>query len=537
MTLQSVQVRCPFCNGAHASKTSGQYTCDYCLQPFTTVDAQREESRLLSQVQGWLEQKLGSIAAAGGGAAVDASSRAYIFQQKVYPELRRDIDRALEPFVGATHSPLVLPPVPFVVKGQSGPYALLRASDSLGALKELRVRAGSDAVGAFAVSDADRAAIAELDLRVNELMDLVHVAKGGHARSATGYAAARRTLELMAASTGKALAAQSGSNEARREFMALQQARFESLCELCRAFEEAVGLTGAGGAPIAARLDDCIARLEETARGLEACAWNPGETMPLMVSVKVEAEAGRTLQRWLSAHEIYAAGGLVGFLEFVEQVEQQFGTVSGDVVDALGSWCEAIQAIRGQVAVHANLDFSWGAQWAESQRARKTLGLFGNAESLQSLEGVLVPFWLGEVSHSVARGAVFKSGGAARSWALVNATAPKSAEVLVVGDEDPLVMGLLQVRRGTANLLLSPPRSSAAVGQAAMTAAVRARAELLNASVRVSQLVYLPAVFANFSSKAGDRTVATCLAGRVGIDEGVRAQAHAARTLVFGRVS
>ena len=536
MTLQSVQVRCPFCNGAHEAKTNGKYTCDYCLQPFTTVDAQREESRLLSQVQGWLEQKLGSMAG-GGGAAVDASSRAYIFQQKVYPELRRDIDRALEPFVGATHSPLVMPPVPFAVKGQTGPSSLLRVGDSMSALKELRVRAGSQAVGAFAVSESDKASIAELDHRVNELMDLVHVASGGHARSASGYAAARRTLELMAAATGKALAAHVGADEGRKAFMALQQSRFESLCELCRAFEETVGLTGAGGAPIAARLGDCIARLEETANGLEACDWNPGETMPLMVAVKAEAEAGRTLQRWLEAHDAYAAGGLIGFLEFVEQVEAQFGSVSPDVVDALGSWCEAIQAIRGQTAVHANLDFSWGPQWAESQRARKTLGLFGNAESLESLDTVLVPFWLGEVSHSVAKGAVFKSGGAARSWALVNASNPKSAEVLVVGGEEPLVSGLLSERQGTGQLLLAPPRSSPAAGQAAMTSAVRARADLLNATVRVSQLGYLPAVFANFVSKAGERTAFTCLAGRVVIDESVRSQAQAARALVSNRVS
>ena len=54
--MQSVQVHCPFCNATAEPRSEGRYICDFCLQPFSVVDAQREESRLLQEIRAWVEQ-------------------------------------------------------------------------------------------------------------------------------------------------------------------------------------------------------------------------------------------------------------------------------------------------------------------------------------------------------------------------------------------------------------------------------------------------------------------------------------------------
>src|SRR5579862_4112865 len=104
MTADATQVHCPFCNAAHPVQGAGSYTCEFCLQPFSVQDAQREEARLLDEIKAWVEQRVGG---AGPASGVDLASRAYIFQQKVLPDLRRDVDRALERLGGFGQFPLV----------------------------------------------------------------------------------------------------------------------------------------------------------------------------------------------------------------------------------------------------------------------------------------------------------------------------------------------------------------------------------------------------------------------------------------------
>ena len=106
--MKAVQVHCPFCNAAQAPRADGKNVCDFCLQPFTLVDATREEARLLEEIKDWLQQKVGAAGLAPG--SVDVSSRSYIFQQRILPELRRDVNRSLEVVGGFGQVALVTPP-------------------------------------------------------------------------------------------------------------------------------------------------------------------------------------------------------------------------------------------------------------------------------------------------------------------------------------------------------------------------------------------------------------------------------------------
>src|SRR5437870_3690848 len=92
---QAVQLRCPFCNGAASGQPGETRVCEYCLQPFTIAQAQNEADRLRDEIKSWLDEKLGSSTNVANSSA-DVSSRLFIFQQRVLPDLRRDVNRAME---------------------------------------------------------------------------------------------------------------------------------------------------------------------------------------------------------------------------------------------------------------------------------------------------------------------------------------------------------------------------------------------------------------------------------------------------------
>jgi hypothetical protein len=233
----------------------------------------------------------------------------------------------------------------------------------------------------------------------------------------------------------------------------------------------------------------------------------------------------------MRAYDAVAAGRQVPFAAFCAQAMPLLGGVTGGTDEAVGPWSDGLRAARGEVAVLALPDFGWVDAWAEAQRSKKALGLFGNEERLDGVDRLLVPCWLAEVNYSQSQGTVFRSGGEAKTYAVVDACSPHPTKVAIFPAGDSVLAPALAAPRQLAGLDVALPRSGPSAAQAIFASALRSRPDLLNATAALRGLVYLPAAYARYASKAGPRLLVSCMGGRVAVDDAAQAQAQAVRDL------
>ena len=522
------QVKCPFCNAAHAASSAGSYTCEFCLQPFSVQDAKREEARLLDEIKAWVEQRVG---AAGPAASVDLASRAYIFQQRVLPDLRRDVDRALERIGGYGQFPLVTAPVGAPAAQHANPLVARRRE--ILALKGLKARLSSEDVTSFASRDADRLAIQLMDRHLTSLVHLSNIAGAAASRSAEGYAAARRNLEVLGEEIARSVATEGAHDPPLGAFLAALQRRYAALGELCRICEESSSPNAIAGAPLADRADALAARLGETAQEVEASNFAPADAMPVVVAVNHEMESARAFARWLRAYGRIAHRSSVSFPAFVADVHPLTGggALTFDAqTELLETFAFVLDAARGVASAPLVGDFSWVDRWAEAGRRRKSLGLFGVDERVTGVERFLSPFWVADVFFSRAQGSVFASGKEERAVALLDACAPDPHRLVVLG-ESPLVRAL-ETHGSPAGTPIAAPRSSPSQASAAMMRGLHGRSEYLNPRLRVRGLAFLPVAAATYAGGQHPRTVTSCLADQVPADRLAREQVQTTQQML-----
>lgn len=529
--MQVSQVLCPSCHGAQSSSASGNYECEFCLVPFTVVDAQREEARQKSQDEGWLHQRLGG---AVGGTGVDAASRAFIFRQRLFPDLKRDVDRALEGFTNYRQHALVLPPVPIPPPKTQSRNPLVDQRDAVLALSSLRARLGNEAILGFAVGEEDQSALQSMERRMADIVHLSNVADAGARRDDVGYGAARRNLEALLIEIDESLAQESG-DPGLAGFLAALRARYAAMAEFARVCEEVSASASASGAELAGRLEEMAAALTLTGKELQDSPYDPAQTMPCAVGIQVEISAMRVFARWLRAYDVITARALAPFPAFQEDMEALCtGAASSPEakVDLLEATADALLMMRGERATAVIADFDWVAGWSEAGREKKTWGLFGNEETVQGTNQFMAPVWVADVSYSASTGAVFKEGVESRIVALVDACAPEAARVRFLDASQAKVSEALMHPGTMPGGEAALPRSTAASVLAVFAASAKGQANMLNARVTVRGLAWLPTALVQFNSPKGARSALTCLNGVVTLHETVVRQVDVRRRVV-----
>lgn len=529
--MEVTQILCPSCHGAQTAATSGNHECEYCLVPFTVVDARREEQRQKTQDEGWLNQRLGGSV---GGAGVDAASRAFIFRQRLLPDLRRDVDRAMEGFTNYRQHALVLPPVPVPPPKTQSRNPLLDQRDTVLGLSGLRGRLGNDAILGFAMGQEDQAALQAMERRMADVVHLSNVADAGARRDEVGYAAARRNLEALIVELDESLAAETG-DAALTGFLGALRSRYAAMAEFARVCESVCAENSVAGSELAGRLDVIAEQLAAAAGALQDSTYDATQTMPCVVGMQVEGAALRVFARWLRAYDVVTARSLTPFPEFLRDIEALCtGAATGPEAkaDLLEATAEAIRTIRGERDVPVLTDFGWVGGWTEAGRAKKTWGLFGNEETVQGSVQFLAPVWVADVGFSAATGAVFKEGVEARVVAIVDACAPEPGRVTFLdGAQAPVADALAHPGR-LAGGDVALPRSTAAAAAGAFTQAAKGRQNMLNARVQVRGLAWLPAAVVQFSSPKGERTAIACLGGAVTLTDAAVRQVQVTRQIV-----
>lgn len=526
MTVAS-QVRCPSCNGAQEPQPDEHYSCAFCLQPFTVTDARREENRLLDEVKRWMLERVG---AAAGSETVDASSRAFIFGQKILPELRRELDRSIEKLGSYAQHPLVIPPIPLPL-GTGGPNPLVSQRAEVLAFKSLRARLGSEQVISFAVRDNDRALVKNMDGRLRRLSQYSNLLEAGALATDAGFAAATRNLDELISESGAILESTTGAEAA---FHDAQKARLEALRELTLACAEVVGASSLSGESLAARLDDVRARLQTAANAIEASGHDPAEAMPLVLGVGSEATACAHLAGWLRAFDVIAGHSGCSFQLFVQEVSAVMSSLPQDRgLEFLEVLTQTYQAARGERAVPAVTDFSWVTGWAERSRTKKTFGLFGNEEQLASREELFVPVWFAEVSYSRDAGRFLSSGVEQKMFAIVDACAPHPGKVVFLADRTHPTVQALEAPQAIGGYDVALPLSCRGLVQPIIEAAGRARPGLHNVKVQSLELGFVAGSVARLESPKGARDLTACLDGALPVDDAVRVRVAARRQLAL----
>jgi hypothetical protein len=523
----ATQIRCPFCNAAAARRPGDDYTCEFCLQPFSVHQAESEDRRLKGDTDQWLEQKIG--AGAGASSVADASSRSYIFQQRILPDLKRDVDRAFERLGAFGHLPLVPIPLSRARSAQmDGRNPLLDLRPDVLALKTLRSRLESERVTTFAMESADRAAIETLDRRVADVLHLSNLADAARRMDALGYASARRNLDVLLNELNAADASGKGP-AATIEFRAMLRARYQALAELCRICEEVVTPNPIAGGPLADRLEEVARQLIVVADALERSEYSPVESMPMVLAVKEEAASARLLGRWLHSYDALCASGVTAFGVFAEATSPLLTGIgsSEDAADMLDACAQVVQATRGRAALRSDVDFSWVPAIAEKGRQRKSLGMFGIEEQIAGTDEFMVPVWLVEVTYSQAAGTFFKGGVEQRRMAIVSAIDATGDKVVLL-PEGASFGTSTEIRNRRVVL----PTASAANASPAAVRAAGSREGVLNARGRVIGLGLVPGVIIRYSGKGAAREVPLCLADSIALPTDIRARLDAATRLL-----
>lgn len=532
MTAIAIQVHCPFCNAAHAASTDGNYTCEFCLQPFSVVDAQREESRLLAEIKTWMEQRIGSGGAMGG--TVDASSRGFIFRERILPALRRDVDRSLENYGSYGQFPLVQLPVRTQTQQHVAPNPLVAQRHSILGLKGLRARLENDEVRSFAVSATDQATIQSMDRRLGDLLLLSNVAEAAATALSTGYAAARKNLESLISEIDQSLAVEGTQDAGLGAYLVAIRSRYQALADLCGICEYLCDSTHIDAGQTGEGLHSVATQLAEAGAALEASNYSPADTMPTVIGINQESAACMLLARWVKAYGSLTRRTQVPFPGFVREMDQLCGGghMRADVVADLVEACAHVAgAVHGDIATSRVGDFSWASTWAESNRQKKSFGMFGVEERLAGLEQFFLPVWAADVTYSAQQGAVFATGVEGHCTLLVDACAPDVARVVFIDQANHPLAQALGYQQALGTNCVALPRTTAATVLPVFQQALGARPQYRNPRVQVRGMAFLAATVATYETPNGPRHAATALNDALPVDVAVLTQRQAAAHL------
>jgi hypothetical protein len=524
----AVQVHCPLCHGINSASETGDYTCGFCGEPFSLVAAQKEESRVLEDIKRWLDQKVGS--AGLGSENVDSASRSYIFGQRILPDLKRDVDRALETLGGYGQHGLMRLPIAASAAGK-GVNPLISNRKTILDLKNLRARLASPQVTSFAASIDHKTAVESLDRRLAEISYLSNVVEASNKGGTQGYLGAKRNLLSLLEDIGQALV-NPDSDASYRAYLGGLQARYRSLVELCSICE----LLTTGGFE-ATQLADRIGQAENDLRAaavqIADSDYSPADSVPMSMGTKQEADGCRLLRRWLSAYGGLAPSGTMSFDEFraaIESLGRPQLSPEGKA-ELMETWSEALAAHARRMALPAYDDFSWVDAAVEGTRGKKTFGFLGNEEQVVEIRRFLLPVWVGTVNYSKSEGRVFKEGVEHQCMAIADACSPSASSVTFLDEQSPMFASLRAPRHLPA-LDIALPQSLRSEMVAVLQQAARGRPDLLNSQVRIESLAFVAAALVTYDSKQGRRVVGFTNGRSLQIGAGTAAHIDSARRAV-----
>jgi|HubBroStandDraft_4_1064222.scaffolds.fasta_scaffold03303_5 hypothetical protein len=515
-SLTAVKVACPNCGapmGEDLSPDRRFYTCEYCSHKFAFEQARDQTEQLRQELQGWLS-KLVSGAAAGGN-AVDATSRAFIFRERLYPSLEMEFNRSMELLEGFREYPLYQTELGALFRGYSSEESPLRAEhQQLAPVRNLTGKLCAPAVREFVVSAEDEQRLAAMQSSTMELIYTANIMQQSARYCAEGYVAARQNLDALRDlyhTTQKRAASAS-----EKQFLSASLARLESagtvMDVLSRVYSSASGELM--GSAFSGELDTAKNLYAQALQLVDESGYSPMQTVPWRHGVEKEVALVELQTGLLNAYDRVVANAGGSFFEFqsalVEFTRQSKAPVADPqslaaVADGLAL---LVEARRGGRTLPRLADWSWLGDFQENNRSKKVMFL-GKEEQIESLEQYWQPFWLASLSFSQSEGALFKSGSAKQALLILDATSPQQCFASTVEDGSVLNVSLqgASKRQVPDQRLTLPSLVTEASAQIILESYARSNPVLRNPKVTLQQVVYLPAARVVYKSKEGTRVL------------------------------
>jgi transposase-like protein len=512
LPLTAIKIACPNCGAPPAEEYSpnrSSYTCPYCSFQFTFERAQRVTNKLKKELEGWLVQMLSGVSV---GTAVDASSRAFIFKEKLYPHLEVEFNRSLEALENLRELPMFsLEPAPLFKDYAPAANFLRQNRELLGPVLTLSSKLSAPAVWEFVVSPEDKRRVTQMQGRVSELIHISNLVEQCSRFDAEGYATAGENVSILKQLYGTASAA--ATDEAEKLFLQACVVRLEAVANVVDTLKRVYSSSGEFmGSNFAGELGAPAKLYEEALQLADQSAYSPMETIPWRHGVEKEMALLELKCTLLMSYDKAAANQNVNNFEYqralLEFTKQSQAPVTGpkslgSIVECLMSALEAKRGARGLARV---ADWSWLNPAVEANRRKKVL-LVGVNEEIESSEQYWQPFWLATLSFSQSEGVIFKSGASKHAYLLIDATSGKQSFASFIDETSPLngqITTALTFESVDGRIAL-PPILTRAAAQKALEGYAKTNPTLRNPKINVEKIVYLPGAIVTYSSKEGPR--------------------------------
>jgi hypothetical protein len=514
--LTAVKAACPNCGapmGDDLTPDRRFYTCEYCSHKFAFEQARDQTERLRLELQSWLSKMVSGAAA--GGNAVDATSRAFIFREKLYPSLEMEFDRSMELLEGFLEYPLFQTEIVALFPEYSSEKSPLRAEhQQLAPLRNLTGKLRAPAVREFVVSAEDEQLLAAMQSSTTELIHTANIMQQSARYCAEGYTAARQNLDALRdlyQTTQKHTAAAS-----EKQFLSASLARLEGTAAvmdvLSRIYSSASGELM--GSAFSGELDTAKNFYAQALQLADESGHSPMQVVPWRYGVEKEVALVGLQTTLLNTYDRVVSNKGGSFFEFqstlVEFARQSKAAINDPqglaaVADGLAL---LVEACHGGRALPRLTDWSWLDDFQEKNRSKKVM-FVGTEEQIEKLEQYWQPFWLASLSFSQSEGAIFKSGSAKQALLLLDATSPRQFFASTIEDGSGLNASLQGATRRQVpdQRLTLPSLVTEASAQNILEGYARSNPLLRNPKVTLRQVIYLPTARVVYKSKAGTRVL------------------------------
>lgn len=516
MPFKVVALKCPGCMAplpAPSDRTTNNVTCEYCGGTFALQTAADEMERLRADVRKWIAE---TAAQAGKGSTVDEASRSFIFQEKIWPQLKLTVDRSTELYQTTRYLPLFA--IPLLLSLRSSPFqdALMLTPD-IGSLadqlKSVLAQIQAPELAPFAVSEREKSNLHMLEI---SCMEVVHFSNIRHSLAKFSPEGFSRTQINLRAAIELYDAVATTSDALDKSYSSFMFALSIRLGAVGKAVEILAKLMGSGGGLITDRLiselesaaNDC----ERAASEIEVSGRQPKETAPASEGSRNDAQVIKMLADCIRIYNQCAAESEEDFADFLGTIAAAVDIVKTPESDA--NWLNAFLSNLSSYMLATTSDgekpiisdFSWAETVAITGVRRSFLN--GN-ETFEIQDRFLLPFWVAEIPISEQKGLLLKKGKEAKGLVFVEASRQRDFCFLELGGSSLAEQCLRAFESpqsaGEFSLIVPTVSSDTAVKYA--KAFISSSKLYCGGVIKMIGILYLPAVTVRYANRKGERKV------------------------------
>lgn len=505
------QIACPECGASLEDvdiSPGSVVRCAFCRATFTFQHAQEETERTHHELQLWLEQM---VVEAGGTGAVDAASRRYIFNERLYPALQLEYRRGMEPYENAYEHPFVYLDVLRDMPGyRAADHVLVHHHEAVPGMRALSLKVNSPLVSSFAIGEEDGRKLRDLDVGTTSLVHLANVARLLTRPGHEAYASAKGNLLALSKEYSEYVSMP--LEPGYKEYIQAVRARIDAVARVFDVLE----IITAPEADFASQvyLEELDAAQRELTRAhelAETSTYSPLAVLPFKTGLERDQKSLSLLSALLHSYQTASRGRPLAFSAYHTDLKALLAIIALNCRDPsqLMESSQEIESIilahRGQGTLYRLDDWNWCQTRINAGRHRS---LF-DSEKVHDQQHYWHPFWYATVRYAAKQGRLRVSGVEKTAYGLIDAIDRKASPWIFLDDtprHSAVSQALEQPQSGDGKLFLPSCMSSAAATQS-IVKKIKSMQNIIDAHVAGTGLLYLPAVQVEYRSKAERRSV------------------------------